>query len=59
MSQTTGGSSLARIQELVDRIEQALPSADAKLNAYLSALKAEITNPGQVWGRSRSTARAV
>lgn len=47
MSQTSGGSSLARIQELVDRIEQALPSADAKLSAYLSALKAEVTTLGK------------
>lgn len=47
MSQTSGGSSLARINELVARIEQVLPSADAKLSAYLSALKSEITSLDQ------------
>lgn len=38
----TGSSSFDRMAELLERIELALPEADAKTNTYLAALKSEL-----------------
>lgn len=42
MADSPAQSSTARLAELVDRIEKAIPDADAKMRAYLAALRDEI-----------------
>lgn len=49
----TGSPAFERINELVDRIELALPEADAKTKTYLAALKSElqrVAKDGQAQG---------